>query len=108
MTAARADGSYSDAVRVWHQSSGMSLADDWTHEGRKPSLLCDRTTTYRQSRIDYLFVNIAEVLEAHSDYPGWAGPRSGHDQLRPLHPYCKYSDQRFVWARLAISPLPQE
>ncbi|MBA2311323.1 MAG: endonuclease/exonuclease/phosphatase family protein [Actinobacteria bacterium] len=109
MTAPGIDGSYSDAVRTWHQSSGLSLADEWSHEGRNQTLLCEGTTTYRRSRIDYLFVNEeAEILEAHSDHPGWAGPTPGTVVCDPLHPYCKYSDHRFVWARVAIPPPPQE
>ena len=105
MTAPGADGSYSDAVRGWHQASGLSLSDEWSHEGRKQSLLCDGMTTYRRSRIDYLFVDEnAAVLEAHSDHPGWSAPTPGMVTCDPLHPYCKYSDHRFVWARVAIAP----
>jgi hypothetical protein len=94
---------YVDSVQSWHRAQGLTLGEDWTHEQRRQSMLCNGGLGYRRSRIDYLFVsNEALVHEAHADHPGWAGPAPGTIACDPLHQYCKYSDHRFVWARLGI------
>ena len=93
------DGSrvYVDAVRLWHRGHGTSLADEWTHEQRQANVLCDQTTRFKRSRIDYLFAAGAAVGEAHADHPGWAGPEAGIRLGTP------YSDHRYVWGRFVVS-----
>jgi hypothetical protein len=95
--------SYVDAVRKWHRTTTSTLRDQWTHEQGVRTTLCTGDVSYRRNRIDYLFVSDSTLIhEAHADHPGWAGPRPGTISCDPLHPHCKYSDHRFVWARLGI------
>jgi endonuclease/exonuclease/phosphatase family metal-dependent hydrolase len=94
---------YVDAVRFWHRTNGLTLGNDWTQERAVRSTLCNGTYSYRRNRIDYIFVSADTVVqEAHADHPGWAGPTPGTINCPPEHPFCKYSDHRFVWARLSI------
>lgn len=97
------DGSrvYVDAVKQWHRGHGTSLAHEWTHEQRQANALCDQTTRFKRSRIDYLFAAGAAVGEAHSDHPGWAGPEAGIRLGTP------YSDHRYVWGRFVVSGPPR-
>jgi hypothetical protein len=95
--------SYVDAVRSSHRARGSTLQDEWTHEQRVRTTLCDGAVGYRRNRIDYIFVSDSTLVhEAHADHPGWAGPGPGTISCDPLHPHCKYSDHRFAWARLGI------
>lgn len=97
------DGSavYVDAVKQWHRSHGTSMEDEWTHEQRQPGELCDETTRFKRSRIDYLFATGTAVAEAHADHPGWAGAEAGTRVGTP------YSDHRYVWGRFVISGPPR-
>ena len=103
--------SYIDAVRHHYRRLNLSLAQQWTWEAKDTSVLCDGTTNYKRSRIDYLFVsNNIGVHEAHSDSPGWADEaQRGSIGCTPA-PQCKYSDHRFVWGRFdvtsAVAPSP--
>jgi hypothetical protein len=98
-------GRYVDAVRSYHRSVGLELGDEWTHERRLQTVLCTGEASYRRTRIDFMFVSAdVAVHEAHADHPGWAGPQPGTLNCEPIDPYCKYSDHRFVWARLEIAP----
>lgn len=99
-----ADGSrvFADAVKQWHRGHGTSLEHEWTHEQRQAGVLCDETTRFKRSRIDYLFASGAAVAEAHADHPGWAGARAG---MRA--PGTPYSDHRYVWGRFVVSGPPR-
>ncbi|MDQ3915190.1 MAG: Ig-like domain-containing protein [Actinomycetota bacterium] len=93
---------YADAVRQWHRGHGTSMEHEWTHEQRQSRVLCDETTHFKRSRIDYLFSN-AVVAEAHADHPGWAGAEPGTS-----HPAAaRYSDHRYVWGRFVVSGPPR-
>lgn len=98
------DGSrvFTDAVVEWHRSHRSSMEHEWTHEQRQSRVLCDQTTRFKRSRIDYLFASGAPVAEAHADHPGWAGPLAG---VRA--PGTAYSDHRHVWGRFVISGPPR-
>jgi hypothetical protein len=97
--------SYLDAVRSWHRATASTLRDEWTHEQRVQTTLCNGAIGYRRNRIDYVFVSDSTLVhEAHADHPGWAGPRPGTISCDPLHPHCKYSDHRFVWPGWAFDP----
>ncbi|HEV2754803.1 MAG TPA: Ig-like domain-containing protein [Actinomycetota bacterium] len=93
---------YVDAVRHWHRNHRVSMEHEWTHEQRQSRVLCDQTTHFKRSRIDYLFTN-AVVAEAHADHPGWAGREPG----TPNPPNRRYSDHRYVWGRFVVSGPPR-
>lgn len=94
---------YVDAVRQWHRGHGTPMVHEWTHEQRQSRVLCDQTTRFKRSRIDYLFAGDAAVAEAHADHPGWAGLEPGE-----RHPENKaYSDHRYVWGRFVVSGPPR-
>jgi endonuclease/exonuclease/phosphatase family metal-dependent hydrolase len=96
---------YADAVREWHRGQRghrSSMENEWTHEQRQSGVLCDQTTHFKRSRIDYLFSS-AVVAEAHADHPGWAGADPGTPD--PLN--GRYSDHRFVWGRFVVSGPPR-
>jgi hypothetical protein len=93
---------YADAVRTWHRLHGESMVHEWTHEQRVSTEICDGSSRFRRSRIDYLFTS-AQVAEAHADHPGWAGSEPGaHNPTN-----YRYSDHRFVWGRFVINSTPQ-
>ena len=98
------DGSraFVDAVVQWHRGHATSLEHEWTHEQRQANVLCDQTTRFKRSRIDYLFAAGAAVAEAHADHPGWAGPEAG-----TRAPGTPYSDHRYVWGRFVVSGPPR-
>lgn len=103
-----ADGrSYVDTVRSYHRANGLSMANQWTQEWEATSAICNGSTGYRRNRIDYIFVsNQVTTLEATTDSPGWADPLvPGATACTPA-PMCKYSDHRFVWARIALPAAP--
>lgn len=97
------DGSrvFVDAVKQWHRGHGTSMEHEWTHEQRQAGVLCDQSTRFKRSRIDYLFAGGAAVAEAHADHPGWAGPEAGIRLGTP------YSDHRYVWGRFVVSGPPR-
>ena len=98
------DGSraFVDAVTQWHRGHGVSIEGEWTHEQRQAGVLCDESTRFKRSRIDYLFAAGAAVAEAHADHPGWAGAEAGTKA-----PGMPYSDHRFVWGRFVVSGPPR-
>ncbi|HEX2057658.1 MAG TPA: Ig-like domain-containing protein [Actinomycetota bacterium] len=98
------DGSraFVDAVKQWHRGHGSTLENEWTHEQRQARVLCDESTRFKRSRIDYLFASGAVVAEAHADHPGWAGPKAG-----ARAPGTPYSDHRYVWGRFVVSGPPR-
>ncbi|MDQ3766706.1 MAG: hypothetical protein M3346_05100 [Actinomycetota bacterium] len=95
--------SYIDAVRSYNRSRGLTMYNEWTHEQKDLSTLCNGKTGYRRNRIDYIFVsNTLQPLEAHTDHPGWANEaQPGTIGCTPA-PECKYSDHRFVWGRIKL------
>ena len=97
------DGSrvFVDAVKQWHRGRGTSMEHEWTHEQRQAGVLCDQTTRFKRSRIDYLFAAGAAVADAHADHPGWAGAEAG------VRVGTLYSDHRYVWGRFVISGPPR-
>ncbi|HEX2296069.1 MAG TPA: Ig-like domain-containing protein [Actinomycetota bacterium] len=97
------DGSraFVDAVKQWHAGHGTSMDNEWTHEQRQARVLCDQSTRFKRSRIDYLFAADAAVAEAHADHPGWAGAEAGVRLGTP------YSDHRYVWGRFVVSGPPR-
>jgi len=101
MTSDEGSGAFRDAVKIDAQRSNESVGEQWTYEGIGPTTLCDGTEEYRRNRIDYVFVRGAEVLEAGADDPGWAGENPGTYRCQ-VKADCRYSDHRFVWARLEI------
>lgn len=96
------DMAFTDAVRQWARVRGVPPGRYWTYEGDAPVDLCDGSTGFRRSRIDYIFASEGvEVLEAYADDPGWAGPEPG--RLACARPEdCRYSDHRYVWTRAGI------
>lgn len=97
------DGSrvYVDAVKQWHRGHGTTMEDEWTHEQRQARVLCDESTRFKRSRIDYLFAAGGAVAEAHADHPGWSGAEAGIRLGTP------YSDHRYVWGRFVVSGPPR-
>jgi len=91
-----------DAVKVEAQRAGDPVGEQWTYEGIGPTTLCDGTTKFRRNRIDYIFVRGMPVLEAGADDPGWAGEEPGTFNCEDESD-CRYSDHRFVWARLGVN-----
>jgi endonuclease/exonuclease/phosphatase family metal-dependent hydrolase len=93
-----------DAARAFARRRGRAIGAQWTYEGVEPTKLCNGTTDYRRNRIDYIFVSDApgvRIVAAGADDPGWAGEDPG--TLRcAAGSACRYSDHRFVWARIAI------
>ncbi len=94
---------YVDTVRSYHRGNGLSMKHQWTHERDRSGSLCNDTEGFKRSRIDYIFVSDAiRTIEATADSPGWADPLvPGIIACSPA-PACKYSDHRFVWARIAL------
>ncbi|MGH2778100.1 MAG: endonuclease/exonuclease/phosphatase family protein [Actinomycetota bacterium] len=101
MTSDEGSGAFSDAVKIDAQRSGESVGEYWTYEGIGPTTLCNGAEEFRRNRIDYIFVRGADVLDAGADDPGWAGEDPGTYRCR-VKTACRYSDHRFVWARLGI------
>lgn len=102
---APADGAraYSDAARAHRRALGRTMADEWTFERHRQVELCTGALGYRRARIDYIFASGATVAWAGADHPGWAGETPG---TRNPEIY-KYSDHRFVAARLVLpGPAP--
>lgn len=99
--------SYIDSVRHYHRANNLTMWHEWTHEQKQVSTLCDGSVGYRRNRIDYIFVSDTfQPLEAHADHPGWANAEEpGSIGCTPT-PDCKYSDHRFVWARVGLGAPP--
>jgi hypothetical protein len=105
MTAPQNGHVYRDAVRYYFRSQNLLMKEQWTFEKDTAELLCDGTSGLRRMRMDYVFASDALTpLEASADSPGWAGPTPGTVGCTPT-PACKYSDHRFVWARLGLPPI---
>jgi endonuclease/exonuclease/phosphatase family metal-dependent hydrolase len=100
-TSDEGQGGFDDAVRVEAQRAGDPVGEQWTYEGIGPTKLCDGTTKFRRNRIDYIFVRGMPVLDAGADDPGWAGEEPGTFNCVD-ETDCRYSDHRFVWARLGL------
>ncbi|MFN2525030.1 MAG: Ig-like domain-containing protein, partial [Actinomycetota bacterium] len=94
---------YVDAVKSWHNAHRISMEHEWTHEQKGEKTLCTGFLSRQRTRIDYIFVSDATVAEAHTDHPAWAGPEPG---TRNKGVY-KYSDHRFVWARVILTGPPR-
>ena len=94
-------GGFADAVKVEAQRAGDPVGEQWTYEGIGPTTLCDGTTKFRRNRIDYVFVRGMTVLDAGADDPGWGGEEPGTFSC-DAEADCRYSDHRFVWARLVL------
>jgi len=91
---------YLDAVR--HRRSGLSMAQQWTFEKEAPEPICTGGLGIRRMRLDYIFVSdVLFPIEASVDDPGWAGATPGTIGCS-VAPACKYSDHRFVAARLRL------
>jgi endonuclease/exonuclease/phosphatase family metal-dependent hydrolase len=97
---APADGArvYTDSVRAYRRAVRGSMEDEWTFERHRQVSLCTGALGYRRSRIDYIFVSGAAVAWAGADHPGWAGEVPGTKN----GDIYKYSDHRFVAARLVL------
>jgi endonuclease/exonuclease/phosphatase family metal-dependent hydrolase len=94
---------FDDAVRTNDRRHSISMRFDWTQEQGAPKTGCYGQLLIRRSRIDYLFYSGAELAEARTDLPGWAGHKPGTRNRRN----GKYSDHRFVWGRFILSGPPQ-
>jgi endonuclease/exonuclease/phosphatase family metal-dependent hydrolase len=101
MTSGESSEGFVDAVKVEAQRAGEPVGEQWTYEGIGPTTLCDGTTAFRRNRIDYIFVRGMPVLDAGADDPGWAGEQPGTFNCENESD-CRYSDHRFVWARLGV------
>jgi endonuclease/exonuclease/phosphatase family metal-dependent hydrolase len=88
-----------DSVRFFHRARHLGLEDEWTHEQKAATLVCDGSSIFRRARIDYIFSRGAIVAEAHADHPGWAGEIPG-TKTKGTH---KYSDHRWVWGRFVLT-----
>lgn len=87
-----------DAVATARARRG-DIAQHWTHEQRGLTVSCNGSAGHRRARLDYIFATDVEVAEAAADNPGWAGKVPGtYSKVNP-----RYSDHRFLWARLVIS-----
>jgi hypothetical protein len=94
---------FTDTVRHVHRRDGISMAGEWTFERLAESNICTGARTYKRSRLDYIFVAGAEVADAHADHPGWAEDEPGAVRFGG----DRYSDHRWVTARLILSTLPR-
>ncbi|MDQ3878242.1 MAG: Ig-like domain-containing protein [Actinomycetota bacterium] len=94
---------YVDAVATWSRQHNASMAFEWTHEQFSASEICDGSTGFRRSRIDYLFVSGAGIGDAQADAPGWAGAVPGTFSDTNY----RYSDHRFVWGRFVLDGPPR-
>lgn len=101
MTSGESSEGFADAVKVQAQRTGDPVGEQWTYEGIGPTMLCDGTTKFRRNRIDYIFVRGMPVVDAGADDPGWAGEEPGSYNCAD-EADCRYSDHRFVWARLGL------
>ena len=101
MTSGESSEGFADAVKVQAQRAGDPVGEQWTYEGIGPTTLCDGTKKFRRNRIDYIFVRGMEILDAGADDPGWAGEEPGTFNCED-ETDCRYSDHRFVWARLGL------
>jgi endonuclease/exonuclease/phosphatase family metal-dependent hydrolase len=89
---------YLDSVREFNRTNSISMEYEWTHEQKAKKVACTGNVHYRRTRIDYIFAADAAIAEAHADHPGWGGEIAGRH-----HPEnFKYSDHRWVWARIVL------
>ena len=92
-----------DSVKEEALRMDRSVGDQWTYEGVGPTLTCDGSQEFRRNRIDYIFARDMSVIRAGADDPGWAGQAPGTYACRDEEE-CRYSDHRFVLARLELNP----
>ena len=91
---------YHDTVRAAHLDKDM--ATQWSWEDVATETLCDQSTGFRRSRLDYIFASEQMApIDAATDQ-GWTSANDDGPVCDPL-PGCKYSDHRFLWARLGLS-----
>ena len=91
---------FHDAVHS-HHAGRPSRHDQWTWASPAPQTLCHGGEGHRRATLDYVFASAqARVLEAHVDQ-GW---QPGDQPGCVPAPACRYSDHRFVWARVALPP----
>ena len=92
-----------DVVREVHRSQNESMSSEWTFERLTKANLCDNTKAFKRSRLDYIFTAGTTVADAHADHPGWSSDVPGEV------PFGKerYSDHRWVWARLILAGPPR-
>lgn len=89
-----------DTVRDVHRARNVSMASEWTFERLEKATLCDNSIAYKRSRLDYIFASGVLVAEAHADHPGWSDSEPGKVPFGKQ----RYSDHRWVWARLILTP----
>jgi endonuclease/exonuclease/phosphatase family metal-dependent hydrolase len=94
---------FTDVVRDVHRSQNESMNSEWTFERLTKANLCDNRKAYKRSRLDYIFTAGTTVADAHADHPGWSTDIPGQV------PFGKerYSDHRWVWARLILAGPPR-
>lgn len=102
-SASQLEAGFEDAVRTAQWRRGKTMADQWTFERHREQPTCRGELSHKRSRIDYLFVRGAVVGDASADAPGWAGTIPG----TPHPTNFKYSDHRFVSARIVLSSIPR-
>jgi endonuclease/exonuclease/phosphatase family metal-dependent hydrolase len=105
MMTAPTDGgvAFIDAVRDASRNAGVAMENEWTHAQDTRTPICNGTTDYRKSRIDYFFVTGAAVADAHADHPGWT---TYDPDIHDLS-YFRYSDHRWVYARFSLVGPPK-
>ena len=92
-----------DSVKEEALRMDRPVGDQWTYEGVGPTLTCDGSRDFRRNRIDYIFARGMSVIRAGADDPGWAGRAPGTYACSDEEE-CRYSDHRFVLARLDLNP----
>ena len=95
-----------DVGRAYIDSVGSTHHDksgEWTHHQKSRKQLCNASVSFQRARLDYIFTANVALAEAHTDHPGWGGDKAG--SLSSENP--RYSDHRFVWARVSTAPLPR-
>lgn len=98
MTDMTEGSAFIDTVRRVARSMGRSLIRQWTHEQKRKQPTGCGGKEFVRGRIDYIFARGAVVVEASADDPGWAGEEPGTVSADVR----RYSDHRFVWARLVL------
>jgi len=92
--------SYTDTVRAVHY--GRDMPSQWSWENAQPETLCTGDTGYRRARMDYIFASSQiTTLDAGTDQGWGAAVADGSPGCEPA-PQCRYSDHRFLWARLSL------
>lgn len=92
-----------DTARFVHRKGSRTMADEWTFERLAETTLCTGKKGFKRSRLDYIFAAGVTVAEAHADHPGWAEDEPGAVRFGGK----RYSDHRWVTARLVLSTAPR-